>query len=196
MVLVSSHKQYIEVFRLYFRLLNSPDSRLLHIMHEWSKTLRFSWEKRVMHIINKFELNDYINLPRSVKVKLGLIKEVLDRKDSLLWYDDLHNDRGNLNGNKLRTYRLYKDNLVTESCVKNVYSRQERRCFLSNFGCGSLPQAIETGRYTVPKTPLHDRICQFCTANVFEDEMHFLLHCEFYTDIRYKLLYHIEIYKH
>ena len=187
------HKQYIEVFRLYFRLLNSPDSRLLHIVHEWSKTLRFSWEKRVMHIINKFELNDYINLPRSVKVKLGLIKEVLDRKDSLLWYDDLHNDRGNLNGNKLRTYRLYKDNLATESYVKNVYSRQERR-ILSNFRCGSLPLAIETGRYTVPKTPLHDRICQFCTANVLEDEMHFLLHCEFYTDIRFKLFYHIETY--
>ena len=83
--------------------------------------------------------------------------------------------------------------------MKNVYSRQERR-ILSNFRCGSLPLAIETGRYTVSKTPLHDRTCQFCTVNVLEDEMHFLLHCEFYTDIRFKLFYHylgylgVEIY--
>ena len=99
----------------------------------------------------------------------------------------MHNDRGNLNGNKLRTYRLYKDNLVTKFNVKNVYSRQERR-ILSNFRCGSLPLGIETIRYTVPKKPpLHDRICQFCTANVSEDEMHFLLHCKFCTYIKFKL---------
>ena len=49
--------------------------------------------------------------------------------------------------------------------MKNVYSRQERG-ILSNFRCGSLPLAIETSRYTVPKTPLHDRLNIVKTAQI------------------------------
>ena len=35
---------------------------------------------------------------------------------------------------------------------------------------------VELGRYTRPKTPKQDRICQYC--NTIEDELHFLLHCK------------------
>ena len=46
---------------------------------------------------------------------------------------------------------------------------------------------METGRFTRPKTPLSDRLCKFCNSSVVEEETHFLLDCDFYTDIRHIL---------
>ena len=37
--------------------------------------------------------------------------------------------------------------------------------------------AIETGRFTRPKTPVNDRICIHCNDNQVENEEHFLLKC-------------------
>ena len=50
-----------------------------------------------------------------------------------------------------------------------------------------MPLAVESGRYTKPKTPLTERLCKFCESSAVEDEKHFLLDCELYTDIRYTL---------
>ena len=47
-----------------------------------------------------------------------------------------------------------------------------------------MPLEIETGRYTKPKTPLTDRLCKYCNYSAIEDETHFLLNCDLYTDIR------------
>ena len=55
---------------------------------------------------------------------------------------------------------------------------------MSNFRSGSLKLAIETGRYAKPKIPLENRLCIFCDGSHIETETHFLLHCDFYTDIR------------
>ena len=102
------------------------------------------------------------------------------------WVEKLYQGRNESNGNKLSTYRLYKNVLETSSYLKNVNDRQHRR-ILSNFRNGSLPLAIETGRYTKPKTLLNDRKCKYCTVDCVEDEKHFLMHCEFYSDLRYDL---------
>ena len=67
--------------------------------------------------------------------------------------------------------------------VKNVNNRIFRRT-LSNFRSGSLKLAIETGRYAKSKIPLENRLCIFCDSSHIETETHFLLHCDFYTDIR------------
>ncbi|CAC5402692.1 unnamed protein product [Mytilus coruscus] len=52
---------------------------------------------------------------------------------------------------------------------------------------GCLPLAIETGRYTKPKTLLNDQKCKYCTVDCVEDEKHVVMHCEFYSDLRYGL---------
>ena len=51
----------------------------------------------------------------------------------------------------------------------------------------SMPIAIETGRYTRPKTPLNERLCKFCNTNSIHSETHFLLECELYSDLRQSL---------
>ena len=65
--------------------------------------------------------------------------------------------------------------------------RRGHRRILARFRSCSLPLAIETGRFTRPKTPLNQRLCRFCKTSAIEDETHFLIACDFYNDIRYNL---------
>ena len=44
--------------------------------------------------------------------------------------------------------------------------------------------AIETGRHTIPITPVNERLCQLCKGLLIDDEMHMLLSCEFHFDER------------
>ena len=44
--------------------------------------------------------------------------------------------------------------------------------------------AIETGRRRSPKIDREDRLCHICNKEFIEDEKHFLLKCENYSDIR------------
>ena len=74
----------------------------------------------------------------------------------------------------------------TEYYVKSYISRGHRRV-LAKFRSCNLPLAIETGRYTRPKTPLFERFCKHCNTDSVEDETHFLVDCEFYSDLRYTL---------
>ena len=87
------------------------------------------------------------------------------------------------NGNKLRTYRLHKDRISTEPYVTANISRYERS-ILAKIRSGTLPLEVETGRYR--QVPLDERICKLCQASI-ENEIHFLVDCHFYDDLRYDL---------
>ena len=41
---------------------------------------------------------------------------------------------------------------------------------------------VERGGYTIPRTPVTDRLC--CVCKVVEDEEHFLVSCEQYAELR------------
>ena len=43
---------------------------------------------------------------------------------------------------------------------------------------------IEKGRYTIPKTPIDERICLYCNLNCIEDEKHLLTECPAYDTLR------------
>ena len=47
---------------------------------------------------------------------------------------------------------------------------------------------IENGRHSTPKLPEHLRICQCCSSNEVENEVHFLLSCNRYDAIRKSLM--------
>lgn len=52
---------------------------------------------------------------------------------------------------------------------------------------------IETGRHRVTSRdkplPLHERTCLLCVAGEVEDEIHFVLDCEMYEDLREKTIW-------
>ena len=93
---------------------------------------------------------------------------------------NLFNDVGHANGDKLRTYRLYKTEFQIESYVKLSLQRDHRR-ILSMFRCGNLPLHIETVRFA--RLPVEQRTCFHCEDTV-EHELYFLIDCPFYDDIR------------
>ena len=97
---------------------------------------------------------------------------------------------------KLRTYVTFKHVFATETYVMQTLSRS-RRSFLAQFRLGILPLEIETGRYT----PIYDkhtkknrkrhpseRLCTSCNMGLCEDEVHFILICPLYSNIRQSLL--------
>ena len=57
---------------------------------------------------------------------------------------------------------------------------------LNKFRLGNHQLLIETGRHTIPKTPENLRICPFCQINEVEHELHFMLSCPFYNNLRSK----------
>lgn len=181
-------KQKVEASRLFFKVQAAPEDRIVKKLFTWSSSHGKSWERRFMSFINSIGLNDLLNRNNcSLKTKINCIKDKLKSNDNDNWKVKLWNDSRQENGNKLRTYRLYKTELQTEVYVKLKMDRSHRR-ILSKFRSGSLPLNIETGRYSKPKVPLNERICKLCSKNVLEDEMHFLLVCEFYSDLRRALL--------
>ena len=101
-----------------------------------------------------------------------------------LWDDTKNQD----NGNKLRLYRLFKNRIESDCYVTQSMPRYLRK-MIANLRCGSLQIKVETGRYE--NVPLPERSCTFCSDGSIEDEIHVLLHCELYNDIRYRLLQHM-----
>ena len=185
------HKQYCEVARYWVRLKNLRENRLCAQVHHWSLRLnkRYSWEKTVKDILLKFNLENMINPQSRLNSKhvISLLEENMLPIDQEHWLNALWDDRKNENGNKLRLYRCYKSHwLKPEHYVTQIMPRYHRR-ILSKLRAGCLSLAVETGRYMRPTIPLENRVCIFCNKNCIEDEIHFLIDCELYSDQRFEL---------
>jgi hypothetical protein len=57
---------------------------------------------------------------------------------------------------------------------------------LMRLGTGAHHLAIETGRWQRPIVPRDERLCSRCTRHAIEDELHVLLECPAYQQIRLK----------
>ena len=180
-------KQKVETVRLWCRLRNMPVHRTMRRVHEWSFLVGRSWEQKMLKFIDNHNLREQMltgspNKPHCVATARTCLLE----SDRTKWHQQLMHNGNAANGNKLRTYRQHKNVLKTEHYVTCNLSRGHRRT-LAKFRSCNLPLAIETGRYTRPKTPVLERLCKFCDTNAKEDETHFLVDCEFYSDLRYQL---------
>ena len=60
----------------------------------------------------------------------------------------------------------------------NHIRNAEHRPVGSKFRIGNHNLKIETGRFTIPKTPEDLRICDHCNLNSVEHEMHMFFHCD------------------
>ena len=56
------------------------------------------------------------------------------------------------------------------------------RSAYAKFRCGVASNKIKTCRYGLNRVPVNERLCKTC--NLVEDEIHVLLHCSMYDDIR------------
>ena len=174
-------KAKIEVFCLWIKLRNVEDDRILKRIHNWSKLNGRGWEARVLKLANGLNVSDLIqDIHLPIRSVLNVLKETLSNKDYENWNKQLNESEN------VRTYKTYKNTLNAEWYCSLPLSRDHRRILFKLRSC-SLPIAIETGRYTRPKTPLNERLCKFCNTNSIESETHFLLECELYSDLRQSL---------
>ena len=81
---------------------------------------------------------------------------------------------------KLRTYSLIKEGVGIENYLKCIHNHNHRS-ELTKFRLSNHKLMIEVGRHQ--KIPLENRFCPSC-PNVVEDEIHFLINCELYREIR------------
>ena len=50
---------------------------------------------------------------------------------------------------------------------------------IARFRVSSHQLAKEKGRHQLPVIPPHERLCHYCTKGKVDDELHFLLQCDF-----------------
>ena len=93
---------------------------------------------------------------------------------------------GKDNQHKLRTYCLFKTKFEMEPYLQYKYHINSRRNY-TKMRVSAHTLAVETGRYTQPKTPLELRKCVVCHSGELEDEKHVVLRCPRYESIRKEL---------
>jgi hypothetical protein len=107
----------------------------------------------------------YINIDvkkvKNMKIDLkSLIYSKLKQKYNVVWRSEIY-DRNNKQGsNKLRTYRLFKDNIFLEKYL--IMLNEGERRVLTKFRASAHNLEIEKGRYIGVKT--EDRICKLCNT--------------------------------
>ena len=84
---------------------------------------------------------------------------------------------------KLKLYSLFKNETNYSDLINHIRNPEHRRV-ASKFRIGNHNLKIETGRFTIPKTPEDLRICDHCNLNSVENELHILFHCDLCNDLR------------
>ena len=74
-----------------------------------------------------------------------------------------------------------------EKYLDNVRSSKYRR-LITQMRVSAHKLRIETGRYGRNRIERNQRVCQTCNSQEVEDEFHFLLKCDTYSDIRRRLI--------
>ena len=103
------------------------------------------------------------------------------------WSKHLKNHRLNLirTNKKLTFCSIFKNETNYPEFINHIWNPEHRRV-ASKFRIGNHNNylKIETGRFTIPKTPEDLRICDHCNLNSVENEKHVLFLCDLYNDLR------------
>ena len=71
-------------------------------------------------------------------------------------------------------------NIETDIAVAVFHRKGGHKCVASKFRVRNHNLKIETGRFTITKTPEDLRICDQCSLNSVENEINVLFHCDLY----------------
>ena len=142
-----------------------------------------NWNFRVKMFFEEANISEEDNRNYGHYLKEHIFSYFYDKFKSN-WESDVNRDssRNGNGGNKLRHYKTFKRDYNVETYVKCLMPRAHRRA-LSKFRCGVAPIRVETGRYE--RLPVPERICFLCKTCV-EDELHVLLICPLYSELRHK----------
>ncbi len=162
--------------RTWNRFLAMEDDRINKqiFIQDYTANL-LNWCKDFQSVCVNLEFNDaFENLS---PIDLDLFRTRLNEYATEKWKVSV------LGKPKLRTYKLFKTDLIPEPYVDCCMSRFKRSIF-AKFRCGILPLQIEVGRFGGQS--VSERICPLCSRGV-ESEIHFLLECPMYDRNQFML---------
>ena len=171
------------------RLISSDPSSLVHNAYSESKNLaelsNTSWVACVKYIKNVLNVRD----SNSKFNSSGIRKAVLKMQDRFVtqWKIRLFNDqrRNKSEGNKLRTFRKFKNIFKFEPYI-NLISNTIDRANFCKFRISAHKLNIELGRHS--GMALDRRLCNKCNRQEIEDELHAFMFCPAY-DIHRQALF-------
>ena len=175
---------------LYLSRLEKTEDKLLSEALSVSKALSNQNKKSWYNFMSSLSKYLDTDLFKIFNMKFNLKKFILNRlklKYNQLWYSSLNDDRKSMSfGNKLRTYRLFKNNISFEPYLS--MGNRNLRIQMTKFRISNHNLEIERGRYRGLQAT--DRICNLCKNGV-EDEPHFLLKCKSLENERESILSNI-----
>ena len=174
--------------RYWCRLRQMPECRLTRRVFDWDHTLatrgRRSWNKEVKDILAQcnipeaFDRDCWHRYPTDLII--GQVKQQLT--------EQAHLERRTA-GATMSRLKIYNDcgfqPPVTpdepDLYIRSNLSRTQRS-HIARLRTGTLPIAIETGRYR--HIPANERLCKYCTSEEVEDEFHILFTCSLYQQLK------------
>jgi len=175
--------RYNRVFKYWNKLILMDDNRLtkavFNMIYDKSKD---NWCSRIKELFNEQNISEtYENKAPCLTPDVNLFYKTKSNRETLAEINSKP---------KLRTYRLFKDNVSAEGYVKYSVHRK-KRSLMAQLRLGVLPLKIETGRYQ--NTPEKERTCDAC-SNTIENEIHFMFECPQYSPTRDILLDAAKLY--
>ena len=176
-------KRLLRVVKYWFKIIRSTNEK--YIKHVYDMMLndfqlfpeKKSWVKSIRNIFENLGFNIvWLNQGvENVKLFLSVFKQRIYDNYNQIWNSDLQNS------SRAKTYRLYSD-FVFQPYLNSI-KIDKFRIALTRFRVSAHRLEIEAGRWHKPnKIPYNERKCKLCKT--IEDEMHFLLECPMFSDIR------------
>ncbi len=167
-----------ERVRLWNRLINIDDDRLVNKIFLWDKEMHMSSNKsnfvsHMKQICSEYDLKSCYD--NNTKIDISYVRKNLLDDVSSKWL------RSCANMSKLDLYKGIKTTFGPERFLTLNIDRYEKS-LLSQLRYGILPLRVETGRFV--NEARCDRICKLCNSGAIEDQIHFLFHCDCYNDLR------------
>ena len=164
---------------------NSLISLCLKENYNLLRTDNQCWVKCIKTLLSNCGLHNIWNNLGGINIHKSVftLRKKMESLYNTAWFK-LINGEGKVS-NKLKTYCQFKHNFNLSEYLTIGIPVKKRR-LLTKLRISAHSLHIETGRYN--KIQAENRLCNFCSDSVIEDEYHFMLACSRYTNIRNKLL--------
>ena len=171
----------LNVIKFWKHLKNQPENSIakqcLHISAHMADKNQMSLIQKVNDLCKKANLNP-LNLDENntfiSQVRLTLNKELTQHQLNLMKQNK-----------KLKFYSMFKTGSHKADFLNTINNPSHKKT-INKFRLGNHRLRVETGRHTIPKTPENLRICLFCHLDEVENELHFILNCHLYDNLRSK----------
>ncbi len=186
-----AHRMWSVVTRQWCRLLaGMPRTRLNAHVFVWARQKALGGNKS--HCKKMIDFYKSVNVWHLLQPPLVFnvnkmmtdidqaVKGLLESK----WRVDINSEINHTGGgrNKLRTYRLFKHSFGTSPYLKDTHLTHAQRSAMAEMRCGIAP--IYALKLVNTKDSEEERICPLSDMDEIESEIHVMILCPLYNDIR------------